>query len=87
MLGEEIEEVMAPIALERGTIYWGGSGRHRLYYALPNGRQVWIEMGGAAEEWKSMVVGKPEKKQSWIRHDMIGGDSITIESPTWILPD
>jgi hypothetical protein len=67
---------MRTVAFDSGTVYWGGSGARRLYFELPQKRQVWVECAGATGGWKVVEVGRIEPKQRWARH---GGNSIIVE--------
>ena len=68
-------EIVAPIALESGTEYWGGTGVHRVYFRLKGDRQVWVEMSGGPDSC-ALGVGPIETLRQLKRH---GGDSITVE--------
>jgi hypothetical protein len=76
MSEEAVRNTMKSVALDSGTVYWGGSGERRLYFALPGKRQVWVECAGASGGWKVVQVGRIEPKQRWVRRS---GDSITVE--------
>jgi hypothetical protein len=76
MSEEAVRDSMKPVALDSGTVYRGGSGARRLYFALPEQRQVWVECAGDSGGWKVVEVGRIEPRQRWVRH---GGDSITVE--------
>jgi hypothetical protein len=76
MTEEEVCTAMKMVALASGTVYWGGSGARRIYFELPQKRQVWVELAGATGGWKVVEVGRIGPKQRWVRH---GGDSITVE--------
>jgi hypothetical protein len=68
-----VRAAYAATASELGVIYWGGSGRRRIYFALRDATQVWFELdwGGTVE-----MAGGPEPKARWTRHDR---DSISVE--------
>ena len=76
MSEKAVRSSMMPVALDSGAVYLGGSGARRLYFALPEKRQLWVECGGAADGWNVVEVGRIEPKHRWVRH---GGDSITVE--------
>jgi len=76
MSEEAVRDAMKPVTLDSGTVYWGGSGARRLYFALTEKRQVWVECAGAPGGWKVVEVGRIEPRQRWVRHS---GDSITVE--------
>ena len=72
----QVRSALKAVALDSGTVYWGGSGARRLYFELPPQRQVWVECAGASGGWKVVEVGRIEPKQRWVRHS---GDAITVE--------
>jgi len=72
----EVRTAMKTVALDSGTVYFGGSGAKRLYFELPQQRQVWVECAGASGSWKVVEVGHIEPKQRWVRFT---GDSIIAE--------
>jgi hypothetical protein len=72
----QVRSAMKAVALDSGTVSWGGSGARRLYFELPQQRQVWVECAGASGGWQIVEVGRIEPKQRWVRHT---GDSITVE--------
>ena len=66
-------------AIGSGTLYWGGSGRKRAYFHLPDDKQIWFEISGLrAISHPSCVdeIGPVEEKRSWQRLD---GDSIAVD--------
>ena len=70
---------LGPASLDRGTIYWGGSGVKRMYFQIAPAKQIWFEIGGSYDGDKFGQVtriGPIEPKARWTRH---GGDSITVE--------
>lgn len=84
MLEEEVRAAMKPVAVDSGTIYWGGSGARRIYFELPNNQQVWFDFeGGPPQHSKVHSAGFIEPKQRWIRHT---GNSISIEGGYMTLP-
>jgi hypothetical protein len=72
----QVRSPLKTVALHSGTDYWGGSGARRLYFELPQQRQVWVECAGPSGGWKVVEVGPIEPKQRWVRHTE---DSITVE--------
>lgn len=74
----EVVKLLKPLADESGTFYWGGSGRHTLYFAFSSfyeKRQLAVDFGegphGVVER-----VSRLHPKTKWTRHD---GDSITVD--------
>lgn len=61
-------------SIDSGVVYWGGSGRHRVYFQLDANTQTWLEISGPP----SVVteVGPREPKSHWTRYQ---GDSIVVE--------
>jgi hypothetical protein len=72
----EVRTAMKTVALDSGTVYWGGSGAKRLYFELPQQRQVWVECAGASGGAKVVEIGHIEPKKRWVRYT---GDSIDVE--------
>ena len=64
--------LMKPASLDSGCLYYGGSGRSRLYFQCSSYQQIWIE----ANLGVITQVGKLEPKIKWTRY---AGDSITVE--------
>lgn len=75
MSESEVRQVYDPISIDTGVVYWGGSGRRRLYWQLDEQSQTWAEIG-SGPEGRVIELGPREPKQTWIRQ---GGDSIWVE--------
>ena len=79
MTEAEVREKMKGFVDDSGKIYYGGTGHSRLYLSLPGKRQVWLDLGGFVDDFKVVIVGRIEPKQTWLRY---GGDSIVVANPT-----
>ncbi len=78
MTEAEVVKLLKPLANDSGTFYWGGSGRHTLYFAFYSyytKRQIAIDFGegpsGKVERFSGL-----HPKTKWTRYD---GDSITVD--------
>jgi hypothetical protein len=67
--------LMRPVSIDYGRIYYGGSGRGRLYFQCSSTQQVWLEASGGPGS-AITEIGSPEPKTKWIRYT---GDSIAVE--------
>lgn len=76
MSEHEVRAVLKGIALDSGVSNSGGTGARRVYFELPESRQVWVEFAGAAGDWKVVEVGRIEPKKRWVRYN---GEEISIE--------
>jgi hypothetical protein len=79
MTEAEVREKMKGFVDDSGKIYYGGTGHSRLYLSLPGKRQLWLDLGGAVDDYKVVIIGRIEPKQPWLRYD---GDSIVVANPT-----
>ena len=75
-LQSELVELMKPHSLDSGTVYWGGTGKCRMYFQIADDKQVWFELSGPTNGDSVTQVGAVEKKTKWTRHD---GDSISVD--------
>jgi hypothetical protein len=75
MSESEARQVYDPISIDRGVVYWGGSGARRMYWQLDANTQTWVEIGPGPHGCVTEV-GPREPKRTWTRHR---GDSITVE--------
>ena len=74
MKAEAAIALLRPRSLDWGRVYWGGSGRSRLYFQLNGTQQIWLEVSGSPDPAVTSV-GVPEPKTKWTRH---AGDSIAV---------
>ena len=75
MTEAEVVQILGSHVKDKGTVYWGGTGAHRLYFQIGDAQQTWVDIG-AGPTFKVVAVGKLEPKVKWTRH---GGDSITLD--------
>jgi hypothetical protein len=74
----EAVRLLAPVALDHGTTYFGGSGAKELCFQLTQESQIGIRIGGSADAasfGKVVEIGRVEPKTIW-RH--VEGDSIVF---------
>ncbi len=73
----EVRTAMKVVSLDSGTWYFGGTGAFRLYFELPQQRQIWVNCERTPTGvWKVVEVSKIEPKQEWVHHE---GDSISVK--------
>ena len=79
MADAEVDAILAPVALDRGSIYWGGSGAKRMVFQIAPTKQISFEIGGSYDVknfGKVIGIGPIVPKTRWTRHR---GDSITVD--------
>jgi len=72
----EALDIMRPVSLDWGRVYYGGTGAGRLYFQISDSRQLWLDSGGALSNWKVTGIGALEPKTKWTH---FRGDSITVQ--------
>jgi hypothetical protein len=75
MKDEAAISLLRPTSLDWGRVYWGGTGRSRLFFQVSTTQQVWLEVSGPPD-FTVTTISTPEPKTKWTRQD---GDSITVE--------
>ncbi len=75
MTEEEARTVLEARSTDSGVVYYGGSGRRRVYFELGPYEQTWFELG-PGPSGKVVWVGPTEPRQAWTHHR---GNSITIQ--------
>ena len=80
MAEDELRRTIEPIALDSGSVYWGGSGAKRLYFQISPTEQVWFEIGGSSNPsffGRVIEIGPVEPKKKWNRSN---DGSVMVES-------
>jgi hypothetical protein len=67
---------ITPLALDSGTVYWGGTGSRRVYFQIEPDKQIWFELSGPAGGNRVTAIGPIEPKTKWTRGK---GESITVD--------
>src|SRR3954471_7353581 len=74
MSAEAAISQMRPRSTDWGRVYWGGSGRSRLYFQTSSTQQVWLDVSGFPD-FAVTAIGAPEPKTEWTHYR---ADSITV---------
>src|SRR5262249_47012728 len=56
--------LLSRASLDWGRVYYGESGRERLYFQLSSTQQVWLDVTGPPD-FRVTAIGEPEPKSKW----------------------
>ncbi|MEM9411354.1 MAG: hypothetical protein AAGA30_09590 [Planctomycetota bacterium] len=62
---DELVGIMQPVSLGSRCIYWGGTGRRRIYFRMEPEKQIWFELSGPIDGERVAFIGEVENYTHW----------------------